>query len=153
MSALRNSGSRRLTLTLAEPPDLPLTCATSWVATWFTGSLVEVSLETRSLETTSLVTTSTGTTAATFRLQSVVCFVCFVCFVLVLALFTTFPVFTVLKSIGTVPELLPPLRFGKVTFSHQALSEIFNGNFVLPWKRPLCSAFPKTVFQPVSNRA
>ena len=45
------------------------------------------------------------------------------------------------------------LRFGKMTFSHQALSEIFNGNFVLPWKRPLCSAFPKTVFQPVSNRA
>ena len=41
MSALFIWISRRLALTWIEPPDLSLvTCATSWVATWFTGSLV-----------------------------------------------------------------------------------------------------------------
>ena len=64
MSALFTWSSRRLALTLAEPPDVALvTCATSWVATWFTGSLVKESLV--PLVTRSLATTSSGTTAAT----------------------------------------------------------------------------------------
>ena len=64
MSALFIWSSRRLALTLAEPPDLPL--ATSWVATWFTGSLVKESLV--PLVTRSLTTTSSGTVSFSFGL-------------------------------------------------------------------------------------
>ena len=152
MSALFIWSSRRLALTLAEPPDLPLvTCATSWVATWFTGSLVKESLV--PLVTRSLATTSSGTTAATelqpqqvFRL---------VCFVSVLSVFTVFPVFMVLKSIGAGPEPFTPLLCfeSKLTFSHHALSEIFKGSFNFFKNNPLSSALPRTVFQPVSKRA
>ena len=56
-------------------------------------------------------------------------------------------------GLGGGPPNFTPLRFGKVTFSNQALSEIFKGNFVFPWNKPLCSALPRTVFQPVSKRA
>ena len=151
MSALFIWSSRRLALTLTEPPDLPLvTCTTSWVVTWFTGSLVKESLV--PLVTRSLATTSSGITAATeLQPQQVFRLVCFVQYCQCSQCFQCWwcSSLSVLVQIPSHHSCVLKANWLSATM----LSQKFKGNFNFFKNNPLSSALPRTVFQPVSKRA